>query len=243
MKRFKFGFVLLSLSLLLIGCAPAHSVDKKVTVYWNDGVISFGGEPVNLSKWEGSEASYQDGSTFHLYNIQEAEDLSFLPSNNQGITEDNMTKYKKAKTYSEYMKTKVTVAMESDIKNFWYVAQTTTNSEAPQPESQMQAESYEALVNLQLTNSTAEVKFGNDLLLSNDYYIPTVTPTGALIQGIIKVTKGEDERCIESAIIQQGKESIQLMKYSKGAITVYAYKGYLITISSTEDIQNYITFL
>lgn len=242
MKRLKRIIPLVLLcTMVLTGCGMKHPTTEKVTVQWDHGVISFGGDAVPLTKYTGIEAEYivDNNQDAIRYSIDECDDLSFATVNTAGITTDNMDNYKGNLCYGEYMSTRVTMFMKADAKNWYYVCQRTTSST---PKEQMLAESYKSLSNIQLTQGEVGVKFGSSFELYSPYYTPTVTPKGALINGVLKVTEEDKPECVELYEVQQGKKTFTLYKYSAGSYDYYTFDGYLITASAGTDISEYIIF-
>ena len=228
----------LLLAICLTGCSSKYDPAGDITIKWSDGVMSYNGTTFEVDSYSGYEASVESGLGGLQYSIMldSAKDVTNITFNTQGILEENMDDYKGCYYYTEYLGSKLTMAI-SVGEDAWSVCQCIT---AGTSAALVATYTEEYISKVPLTNGQVYVDFGK-FTFGNSYDVVTVRPDCALISGIAKVSQ-DTYNCTTPVSVIQGDKEFQLMKGSSAKYDYYTYDGYLIQISGGLDITNYITF-
>lgn len=223
----------------LAGCSSGGQDPHSVaTVKWENGVISYNGKTMDVDEWDGQHAvaTTATGGTVTMQ-MEAVKDLAWLEWNTQGIEEMDMTDFKKGKYYSEFLSTKVTVAYPIIDEELYSVGWAAVAGSLEADVAQI----YDRITAIPWTDAGVAVDFG-DFTLSNEYSQVMVRPDGAVIQGIIKIGNGSNDKCTNPYMVTGSKNEYTLYTYSDSKYTYYTYDGLLITMGLGLSLEEYVHF-
>ncbi len=230
----------MSSMLLLAGCS-SYDPAANITVGWQDGAITYDGEVTGLTEYTGYSAAVTGGEGGYDYQFTLDTDCKTpdqITANTQGITTDNMSKYKGNLYYTEYLGTKITVI--SEAAEFTYkVCQAQITSGGEQLAATY-ASNY--MDKFELTNGNILCDFG-PFVFGSGFDNMKVTTSGASISGTAKVTK-ESKGCSTplTITIDDKGNTITLMTKESEKYMYYEYEGYTIQLAKGLDINTYVKF-
>ncbi len=237
MKKLILTFLVLS--TILMGCSSGTTdVNKDVTVKWENGIIKFGNNESPVTSYKGWTATIEGGNGGLDYTIQldTARDVTNITLNTQGVDQQYMDTMKGKYYYSEYLGSKLTMAM--NIKDDdWMVCQVLTRGNADTVVANYVSDYMDTLV---MTNGQVYVDFG-PFTFGNDYDQVEVRPDCALIHAVAKVSQDYVDATTPEMIMQGDKE-YSVMKTSSAKYDYYVYEGYTIQLAAGLSFANYITF-
>lgn len=222
----------------LVGCSSTVGPHDPVTVTWENGVIKYGSTTLSVDSWNGRQAvaTTATGSTVTMQ-MEEVKDLGWLEWNTQGIEEMSMNDYKKAKWYSEYLDTKITVAYPIIAGECyaagWAAVTGNVNADV--------AVVYDMLSSIPWTDGGITVDFG-EFTLSEPYSEVNVRPDAVVVTGIVKVSQGANDKCTNPYIVTGSKGEYTLYMYSDSKYSYYSYNGFLIQMGLGLSLEDYIHF-
>lgn len=222
---------------LLTGCASI-SPTSDFTVKWQSGKLYNGNKEIPATKYTGTEAIVENGKgglTYEL-SLDSAKDVTNITLNVQNILEEQMSSYKDAKYYTEYLGSSFTMAKNIAPETF-AVCHVNTKG---MPAETVAAFAYEYISSIPLTSGKISVDFG-DFIFGDDYDTVEVRGDAAVITGVAKVSPGTHETK-STYIVVQGKKEYQLQKGSSSKYDYYVYNGYVIQLASGLTPESYITF-
>ena len=225
--------LLMMLSVLLTACSSKYDPNMPYTCKWENGMVKCSGNPIAVESYTGNIA------TVNGYNMSldmNAKDPSNILVNTQGVTLDNMTKYKDKYYYLEYLGSKMTMVKPIIEGSVYMVSQAVVDGDEGLTSKLMS----DAMDSINLTNSTLYCDFG-PFTLGNDYSEVKVTSEGASISGQIKVSLGS-KGATTPVQITSGKKTVDMMMTSTEKYDYYEYEGYLIQIAKGLSLSEYITF-
>ena len=197
-----------------------------------------GNSEMPATRYTGLEATVKDGKgglTYEL-TLDSAKDVTNISLNVQGILEEQMSSYKDAKYYTEYLGSSLTMAKQVGPELF-SVCHVNTKG---MPAETVAAFAYEYISSIPLTSGKVSVDFG-DFIFGDDYDTIEVRNDAAVILGVAKVSPGTHETKSTYMIVQNNKE-YQLQKGSSSKYDYYVYNGYVIQVASGLTPETYITF-
>ena len=232
--------LLLSCILSLTACSSQpYSPDGTCNFTWDNGIISANGKALaNFSEISGSTAKWTNGTSDFDVWIEESDDLGFLSVNSQGITQENMDKYKDAYYYTEYLGTMLTFIW-TKIGNYRYIAQGNISNDNIEVVKKMLNDDLSKVL---LTWGNTKVEMNGVLTFGNDYDQIIIRPSACLVKGVAKVSVGTKAECTTPYSHVQGKNTYELMTYSNGKYDFYTYEGLVIQLASGVALSDYITF-
>lgn len=237
MKKIKLLILLLSL-ICLTGCSK-NDPNAPITLKWKDGAVTFGGDQIYFTEYTGNECVIEAGQGGYKWvlRIEDAKDVTTLPSNSMGILEENMDTFKKKFYYTQYLGTQFTMA-SSIGDDMWAVCETIIERETNAATIAAYASDYIDMI--PLTYNQVYVDFGG-FIFGTEYDTVKVRPDCALISGIIKVS-ADPHDCTEPYTVIQDEKEYQLMKSSGAKYDYYTYDGFTIQIAAGLNISDYIKF-
>ena len=230
----------MSVILLLTGCSN-YDPAGELTVGWQDGVITYNGKPTDLTEYRGYTAKVEGGNgglTYEFTLDTDCKTPDQITANTQGITTDNMSKYKDKLYYTEYLGSKVTVIGEA--AEFTYkVCQAYVESNSADLVATYVSNYMDQF---ELTNGAVYCDFG-PFTFGSGFDDIKITKEGASVTGTAKVSK-ESKGCTTpvTITINEKGDTISLMSKTSEKYTYYEYEGYTIQLANGLDINTYIKF-
>lgn len=225
--------------LLLTGCS-SYDPYGDITVGWENGEITYDGNPTGLTEYTGSTATASPGQGGLVYNFSIDTDtitVENISVNYQGITSDNMSKLKGKYWYTEYLGSVLTMANEV-AENTYMVCQAYVENQSPELVATYASNYLDAF---RLTTGHVYVDFG-PFVFGSGYDQIKVTTSGASITGVAKVTY-ESKGCDTPYTLQvDDKTTVNLMTKTSKNYTYYEYEGYCIQMANGLDLNTYVKF-
>lgn len=229
--------IFLLLSVLLMGCSSGVPDSIKVQLLPDSFTVD--GKTVDISSYNGYSASKifdtEDNIKFKLI---EAEDLTIAEGNVNSVLEENMDKYKSAKTFSLYLNT--FMVMYYPLGNNMYIYAAYASNTAGL--EQMKLSAYNICEQLALTNGEVICEFGDKLNFKSGMDTLVVTPEYASISGVMKVSYESKAECVTPYVITQNEKDYQLYTYSTNKYVYYQYGDILIQTLLGLDLNQYLEF-
>ena len=231
--------LLMMLSVLLTACSKYDPLGPY-TCKWENGAVKFKGGTVTVTEYTGSTCTIKNGSGGLTYNFTldtSAKDPSNIELNRQGVTMDNMTKFKDKYYYAEYLGTVLTMVKPVIEGQAYMVCQVATQSLDNNAVAKYASDYMDAIA---LTNGTLYCDFG-PFKFGNDYSQIIVREDGASVTGTIKVSQGS-KGASSPVQLTSGKKTIDCLMMSTDKYDYYEYEGFLIQTIKGVLPTDYITF-
>ena len=232
MKK-SFLVIALLLCLSLAGCS--NGAAGTVNVKWDNGVISVNGAEIAVDKYTGQTAEYVIGGTSYNYAYDEADDLSLAIYNSVGVAETDMSTFKKAKYFQQFLGSEV--SMYYSVGDNKYYAARVSTSEGMSVE-QMCTNAY-AVISKADFGTINYVEVNGEIRFTPNGFEVEVRPDAVVIPGYFKITAETKAECTESIVI--GKTTLNY--YNSGDYCYYQHGDLLIQTVVGVDISEHITFL
>lgn len=226
------------LCLSLVGCS--NSAGGAVNVEWNSGEIKVNGGVMEVDRYSGDEAYYEDTNTETIFQFGwiETEDLTGVQYNSVGVLEEDMAKWKKAKYFQQFMGTEISMYYLADAKRNLYYAANARTVEGGMSVEQMCSNVYKILSECAF-GTISQVKINDVLVLRAPDFTIEVRPDAVSIKGYIKVSQGTKPECTEQVTI--GKKTLGY--YNSGKYAYYQYGDLIIQTVVGVNLEEYFEFL
>lgn len=231
--------LLMMLSVLLTACSKYDPLGDY-TCGWENGMVMFGNTPLAISEYKGYECRIENGNggLKYIFTLDtNAKDPSNITVNRQGITMDNMTKYKDKYYYLEYLGSMMTMVKPVIEGQAYAVCQVTIKGTDANAAAKYVSDYMDTI---KLANGTLYCDFGS-FVFGNDYSEIVVKSDGASVKGTIKVSPGS-KGATTPVQLTQGKKTIDMVMTSTEKYDYYEYDGYLIQVVKGILPTDYITF-
>lgn len=233
--------ILMTLCLCLMGCSSSSSdPTKSVTLGWKDGVITFDDKATGLTYYNGMSGMVDSGNggITYRFSLDIATDVTNITVNTQQIIEENMNKYKGKFYYLEYLGSEFTMA--SNIKDdYWAICQASIGVSGLDPQlAATYASDY--IDSFPLTQGAVYCDFGK-FKFGNEYATCEIRSDGAVIQGVMKVTK-TPHTFNDVTVVTQNEKDYTLDYESTKEYDIYGYDGFTIMCAKGLNLSEYITF-
>ena len=232
MKKISLLLVLL-LCLSLVGCSSGSR--DAIVVQWDNGVFTVNGKTANLDKYTGDSGEYKLGETTYSYAYDQNEDLSLALWNGVGVIEQDMTNFKKAKYFQQFLGTQVTMYLEVDADTYNCANVVTGDST---PLEVMTQEAYNTISNIDF-GTIDYVEINDSVRFRAPDFTVEVRPDAVLISGYIKVAVDSKAECTEPITV--GDRTMYY--YNSGNYCYYQYGDLLIQTVVGVNLEDYFEFL
>lgn len=232
MKKISLGIILL-LCLALVGCSSGDRDNIKVE--WDNGTITVNGSQVTVDKYTGSTAEYTSGGTKFVYTYCEADDLSLAIYNSVGVTEDDMSTFKKAKYFQQFLGSELSLYYPLG-DNLYNACNAVTDGSMTI--EQMCTTAYGVVSEVDF-GTIAYVDVNDSIRFKSSGFEVEIRPDEIVIPGYFKISVGTKEECTEPIMI--GDTTVQY--YNSGNYCYYQYGELLIQTVVGVNLEEHIEFL
>lgn len=219
------------LTLSTVGCS-----NNKDWITSDGTNIYINGKSTLLTEFNGIEGLYDiEGDPINVSYKTCVSEIRDCPENRQGVHEDDLSKYKKAKYFDAYINTfsVMHLPLEEDTTKECTIE---TQDKDIKPLDSVRDQAYETLNNLKFQNIDSSI-FDNKVKINGQGQSLIVRNTDITIPGLLSVMKGTKE-CNQQVEVN----GVTLMKYESNNFDFYQYGDILIKSVKGTDISQYIEF-